>query len=145
MSEHKTFLYFLAIMGFDWLQFTAFRLSHSPEPIPAWEYFDAWFAFAITVAALIFLFLCNGGTRGAHFLSRYFPLSFVVGWKFVVMGLVVLPAISLVLSGISQSVIGWSLSAALASLNVIMFLRIGHHLNWLRRQTRPNTFTAPTG
>ncbi len=136
MSEGKTFLYFLAIMGFDWLQFTAFRLSRSSGPIPAWNYFDAWFAFAIALAGLVYLFLCNGGTRGAHFLYRYFPLSVVVGWKFVVASFVVLPAVEMSLRGTSPSVIGWSLSAALVVVNLVMFFRIGHHLKGLSRETR---------
>src|SRR5918999_1584279 len=127
MSEAKTFLYFLAIMAFDWLQFTAFRLSRSSEPIAAWNYFNAWFSLAITLATLVYLFMCNGGTRGRHFLHRYFPLSVVVGWKFVAAGLIALPVVRMLLSGASQSVIGWSLSGALAGLNVLMFLRIGHH------------------
>ena len=136
MSEGKTFLYFLAIMAFDWLQFTAFRLARSSEPIPAWNHFDAWFAFAITIAALVYLFLCNGGTRGAHFLYRYFPLSVVVGWKFVAASLVALPTLKMLLSGASPNVSGWSLSATLAALNVIMFYRIGHHLKGLGREAR---------
>jgi hypothetical protein len=136
MSEAKTFLYFLAIMAFDWAQFTAFRLSRSSEPIAAWNYFDAWFALAITLAALVYLFLCNGGTRGVHFLYRYFPLSVVVGWKFVAASLVALPAVKVSLSGASPNVSGWSLSATLAALNLIMFYRIGHHLKWLGRESR---------
>jgi hypothetical protein len=136
MSEGKTFVYFLAITGFDWLQFTAFRLSHSPEPIATWGYFDAWFAFAITLAGVVYLFLCNGGTRGAHFLHRYFPLSVVVGWKIVAASFVLLPAMKASLSGASPSVIGWSLSAALAALNLVMFLRIGHHLKVLSNGVR---------
>ena len=136
MSEAKTFVYFLAIMAFDWLQFTAFRLSRSSEPIPAWTYFDAWFALAITLAALVYLFLCNGGTRGAHFLYRYFPLSVVVGWKFVAASLIVFPAVKVLLSGASPNVNGWSLSVTLAALNLVMFYRIGHHLKWLSRESR---------
>lgn len=136
MSEGKTFLYFLAIMTFDWLQFTAFRLSRSSEPTPAWNYFDAWFAFAITLAALVYLFLCNGGTRGAHFLYRYFPLSVVVGWKFVAVSPVALLAVKVLLSEASPNVSGWSLSAALVALNLIMFYRIGHHLKELGREAR---------
>lgn len=135
MSEGKTFLYFLAITSFDWLQFTGFRLSHSSNP-SAWEHFDAWFAFAITLAALVYLFFCNGGARGAHFLSRYFPLSVVVGWKFVAASFIVLPTVKAVLSEYSQSVVGWSLSATLAALNVLMFLRIGYHLKGLNRVVR---------
>ena len=144
MSEGKTFLYFLAITGFDWLQLTAFRLSHSPEPTPTWGYFDAWFAFAITLAALVYLFLCNGGTRGSHFLDRYFPLSVVVGWKIVAASFVVLPAVKAALSGAPPSVIGWSLSAALATLNLVMFLRIGHHLKRLSGGLGHNHRLNPT-
>jgi hypothetical protein len=136
MSEAKTFLYFLAIMAFDWLQFTIFRLSRSSEPIAPWQYFDAWFALAITLAALVYLFLCNGGTRGAHFLYRYFPLSVVVGWKFVAASLIAFPAVQMLTSGASPNVSGWSLSAALAVLNLVMFHRIGHHLKWLGRESR---------
>ena len=136
MSEGKTFLYFLAITSFDWLQFTAFRLSHPSEPIPTWNYFDALFAFAITLAAVVYLFLCNGGTRGMYFLYRYFPLSVVVGWKFVAAWFIVLPPLKVLLSGASPNVIGWSLSATLAALNLVMFLRIGHHLKELSRESR---------
>ena len=71
-----------------------------------------------------------------HFLSRYFPLSVAVGWKFVAVSLVVIPALKVSLGGASQGVIGWSLSAALAALNLLMFLRIGHHLKDLSREAR---------
>lgn len=136
MSEGKTFLYFLAIAGFDWLQFSTFRLSRSSEPLAAWHYFDAWFAIAATLAGLIYLFWCNGGTHGAHFLYRYFPLSVVVGWKFVVASFIVLPAVKSLLSDAPPNIIGWSLSAALVTLNVLMFLRIGHYLRRLSRGSR---------
>jgi len=78
MSEGKTFLYFLTITGFDWLQFSAFRLSQRPQPLSTSDYFDVVFAFAITLGGLVYLFLCNGHLRGVHFLYRYFPLSVVV-------------------------------------------------------------------
>ena len=136
MSEAKTFLYFIALMTFDWVQFTAFRLSRSSEPIPAWNYFDAWFALAISLAAWVYLFFCNGGTRGAHFLYRYFPLSVVVGLKFVAASLVVLSAVTISLNGVSPNLRGWSISATAAAINLIMFYRIGHHLKWLARETR---------
>jgi hypothetical protein len=136
MSEGKTFLYFLTITGFDWLQFTAFRLSQRSEPISAWDYFDAWFAFAITLAGVVYLFLCNGGLRGTHFLYRYFPLSVVVGWKFVAASFIVFPALKASLTWASLSLTGWSMSATLAALNLVMFLRIGHHLKALSRAAR---------
>jgi hypothetical protein len=85
---------------------------------------------------LVYLFLCNGGTRGAHFLYRYFPLSVVVGWKFVAVSPVALLAVKVLLSEASPNVSGWSLSAALVALNLIMFYRIGHHLKELGREAR---------
>lgn len=36
------------------------------------------------------------------------------------------------MTGGSPSLIGWSLFAAMAALNVVMFVRIGHHLKELR-------------
>jgi len=101
MSEGKTFLYFLTITGFDWLQFSAFRLSQRPQPLSTSDYFDVVFAFAITLGGLVYLFLCNGHLRGVHFLYRYFPLSVVVGWKFVAASLIVLPALTASLQGAS--------------------------------------------
>ena len=133
MSEGKTFVNFIGLTGFDWLQFTVVRLTHSPEPTPPWGYFDAWFGLAITLAGLVYLFLCNGGTRGAHFLHRYFPLSVVVGWKIVVASSVVLPVVNASLRRTSPNVIGWGPSVALAVLNLVMFLRLGHHLRTLSR------------
>jgi hypothetical protein len=137
MSEGKTFSYFLAIMAFDWVQFTAVRLMRPSGPIPPWQYFDTWFALAVTLGAMVYLFLCNGGPRGKHFLYRYFPLSVVVGWKVVAAAsLVALPAVKFALSGASPSVSAWSQSATLAAMNLFMFFRIGHHLRWLAGETR---------
>ena len=83
MPEWQVFLYFLAITTFDWLQFTAFRIRPNSEPLSLQAEFEAWFGLGITVAGVVFLFLCNGGGRGKDFLYRYFPLAVVVGWKFV--------------------------------------------------------------
>jgi hypothetical protein len=94
----------------------------------------AWFALGISLGALVYLFLCNGGPRGSHFLYRYFPLSVVVGWKFVAASLVALPALK-ILPSASPNLSGWSLSATMAVLNLVMFYRIGHHLKRLARET----------
>ena len=98
MPEGKVFLYFLAITTFDWLQFTAFRIRPNPEPLSPSAQFDAWFGFGITVVGVVFLFLCNGGGRGKDFLYQYFPLSGVVGRKFVVAMVVASWALSLLAS-----------------------------------------------
>jgi hypothetical protein len=72
-----------------------------------------------------------------YFLYRYFPLSVVVGWKFVAAGLIVFPALTASLEGASPSRIGWSLSVALVAVNLLTFLRIGQHLKELSLIRRP--------
>jgi hypothetical protein len=134
MPERTVFLYFLAITTFDWLQFTAFRIRPSPEPLSPSAQFDAWFGFGITVVGVVFLFLCNGGGRGKDFLYRYFPLWVVVGWKFVVAMVVASWALSLGLAGQPENVIRWSLVALGCLGNALMFLRIGQHLRALSRE-----------
>ncbi len=83
LSEAAAFRYFLAIMAFDWLQFTL--IATTPSPIIAnWSAASSWAAFGVTVLGLLYLYRQNGGGKGTQFLHRYFPLSVTVGWKFVV-------------------------------------------------------------
>jgi len=131
MPEWKTFLYFLALTTFDWLQFTAVRIMPAQGPVPASFRFEAWFGLGITVVALVYLFFRNGGARGRDFLYRYFPLAVLVGWKVVVVIVAALWAARLVLEGQPESVTRWSAVAIACLLNVFMFLRIGHHLKEL--------------
>lgn len=133
ISEGGVFLYFFAIMGFDWLQFTAIRLSAVSGVIADWARVDAWSTFCLTVIGLVFLFMCNGGTHGKDFLYRYFPLSFVVGWKFVMSASMALWGIGLVLHDQPAAVVGWTSTATLAIINMAMFLRIGVHLREVAR------------
>jgi len=134
MSEGKVFLYFLAILGFDWLQFTVIRLSSYGRPITDWERADALIALAITIAGVLFLFARNGGSRGRDFLYRYFPLSVVVGWKFVAVGFVVLALSHRLMQGAPAHVSGWAATGILVAVNIGMFLRIGKHMKDLARE-----------
>jgi hypothetical protein len=133
ISESQTFAYFFAILSFDWLQFTAFRLSVSSTPIQTWVHTDALLTLALTVLGLLFLFWCNGGSRGQDFLYRYFPLSFVVGWKFMALAFAAMWLLGLSLQGSAANVVGWTSTATLAGFNLAMFLRIGFHFRELSR------------
>lgn len=133
ISEGKTFAYFFAIICFDWLQFTSFRLTVSASPIQSWEHFDALLTLVLTILGLLFLYWCNGGSRGKGFLYRYFPLSFVVGWKVMVLASATIWFLPFVLQNSTVSVIGWASAATLAGFNVAMLLRIGFHLRRLSR------------
>jgi hypothetical protein len=138
MSERKTFVYFLALMAFDWLQFTLIRVSPASS-ISRWAEAGAWFTFALTVIGLLYLFACNGGALGRDFLYRYFPLSVVVGWKFVVAMFAALWIFGMAVTGAAREVAGWGSVAIVAVLNVAMFIRIGQHLKRLARDKRGNT------
>ncbi len=133
LSEAAGFSYFLAIMTFDWLQFTVITTTPTPTISP-WSNTSSWATFAVTVLGLLYLYLKNGGGVGKQFLHRYFPLSVTVGWKFVVVMFVVLWFLPVALAGQSDSALGWSTTVAQAIINVIMFWRIGFHLRVLSRE-----------
>ena len=135
LSEAATFRYFLAIMVFDWLQFTLIATTPTPT-ISLWSTASSWVTFAATGLGLPYLYRKNGGGAGKQFLHRYFPLSVTVGWKFVVAMVVVLWLIPVALPGYSNETLGWSSTIALAVINIIMFWRIGFHLRSLSSETR---------
>ena len=124
LTDSAVFGYFLAIMGFDWLQFTLIATTPSAT-LPPWSLANSWATLAITVSGLPYLFWRNGAGRGRDFLQRYFPLSVSVGWKFVVAMFVAMWLLPTVLTGHDKAVQGWSAT----------FWRIGHHLRLLARTT----------
>jgi hypothetical protein len=132
LEEATAFRYFLAIMAFDWLQFTLIATTPSPSISP-WSTASSWSTFVITVLGLFYLYRKNGGAAGRHFLHRYFPLSVTVGWKFVVTMFAAVWLIPVMLQGQSDEALGWCTSAALAVINTLMFLRIGMRLESLAK------------
>ena len=134
LSEAASFSYFLAIMTFDWLQFTVIATTPTPSISP-WSSAGSWTTFAVTVLGLLYLYLKNAGGAGQHFLRRYFPLSVTVGWKFVGAMFVTAWLMPVALSGQSQEALGWSSTVAFAAVNIVMFWRIGVHLGLLARDT----------
>jgi len=132
LSEAASFGYFLAIMAFDWLQFTI--IATTPQPhVSFWSAVNSWATFVMTVAGLIYVYIRNGGAKGERFLHRYFPLSVTVGWKFVVGIFAAMWFIGRALAGASVEVRGWSSTLVLAALNIAMFWRIGAQLACLAR------------
>lgn len=132
ISEAAGFRYFLAIMAFDWLQFTLMATTPRAS-ISAWSATAAWLSVAITVLGLPYLYFKNGGVAGQHFLQRYFALSVTVGWKFVAAMFIASWLVPAVLPGQGAETLGWSNTAALAFMNILMFWRIGFHLQSLRK------------
>lgn len=130
LSEAAVFRYFLAITGFDWLQFAVAATIPVPH-IEPWSAASAWASFAITLLGLVYLYLKNGAAQGKRFLSRYVALSVVVGWKFVLAAALAFWLATLVLASGGPEVSGWTNAVALAAVNIAMFWRIGFHLGLL--------------
>jgi len=124
-------------MVFDWLQFTFIATTPTPR-ISQWSMVGSWATFAVTVLGLLYLYRKYGGCTGKQFLRRYFPLSFTLGWKFLVAMVVVLWLIPVVLTGQSNKTLGWSTIVSLAVINILMFWRIGVHLKSLSNEPASN-------
>jgi hypothetical protein len=105
LSEAAAFHYFLALMVFDWLQFTLIATTPTPSISP-WFAVGSWTTFAITVLGLLYCYRKNGGGTGKQFLQRYFPLSITVGWKFFVAMSIVSWLNPIVLAGQSNEILG---------------------------------------
>jgi len=132
-SEAVTFRYFLAIMAFDWLQFTLIATTPTPT-ISLWSTVGSWTTFAVTVLGLLYLYRKNGGKTGKHFLLRYFSLSLTVGWKFLVAMFAIAWLIPVVLAGHSNEMLGWSTTVSTTVINILMFWRIGVHFESLANE-----------
>ncbi len=55
-----------------------------------WDIYSAIVTVIISIVGVIYIYKCNNGRDGAHFLQRYFSLSWVVGIRWIV--LLALPA-----------------------------------------------------
>jgi hypothetical protein len=130
LTEEKSFAYFFAIMGFDWLQFTTIQLMRASN-ITDWERTGIVLTFLLTILGILFLFWCNGGIKGKDFLYRYFPLSFIVGWKFLICASTALWILGFLLHDTSKSFVGWASTIVMTVINLAMFLRIGVHMKEL--------------
>lgn len=127
LSEAAIFRYFLVLMGFDWLQFTMIATADTSN-IASWSVANAWITFGLTIIGLVFLYTRNGGREGQYFLQRYFSLSIVVGWKFLMATLCSDFAMAYVLAEASANIKGWGTTIVYAIWNAAMFLRLGKHI-----------------
>lgn len=130
LSEGRSFVYFWAIMVFDWLQFTLIATTPTGG-ITAWSAVSAWATFAITAIGLVYLYHMNGGQNGRQFLHRYFPLSVTVGWKFVLVMLIAAWVVPLALSSHGEVFTGWAATLTFGVIDSAMFWRNGCHLRSL--------------
>lgn len=82
LSEQRLFIYFYLIFIIDAIGFTQQCLSVAGKKLTSVDLVNIWGYLIITVLGLIILYFANGGSKGQNFLSKYFPFSFTVGYKY---------------------------------------------------------------
>lgn len=99
-----------------------------PESMNAWDYATALWTFLLTITGTLYLYRCNGGKAGSHFVQRYLSIGWVVAvrWALVVTALFV---VLLLLVDASDE--GSSPAVALFFMvaEVVLYQRIGHHIH----------------
>lgn len=88
----------------------------------------------LKLAGIIYCYLCNGGKKGKHFLSRYFSLAWVEFVRFFVFGLIIVNLgiyflTFIVANGTNQIIFlneEWIAIYILFAL-IIYYIRLGYH------------------
>jgi hypothetical protein len=88
----------------------------------------------LDVAGIVYIFSCNGGTKGVHFLQRYLSLGWVTGVRFSVFALPVV-IVFLTINAISNLELRTSLSdvIVMGSLMIGYLFIFGRHIKDVAR------------
>lgn len=85
LSEIQLFIYFYLILMFDTISFVQSWLSIAGKEPTLLDLVNVWGLLIINALGYIFLFLINGGSKGQHFLKKFFSFSFTVGYKYAIL------------------------------------------------------------
>jgi hypothetical protein len=135
LSEGQAFIYFFAILLFDYSQFTFDYLGLNGQEPNIWVKTNIIGALALTFFGVLYVFWCNGGTKGEQFFHRYFSLSVVVGIKFVILILGLPILVDIATNGEADNMFPWLGSVMIISLNILMFIFIGKHMKSVAHAT----------
>lgn len=133
LSDTHAFVYFFATLIFDYVGFTLGYLGQNGQPLSGWGRANALIALAMTFFGVLYVFFCNGGSRGKQFFHRYFSLSVVVGIK-IALALYLIPLIPLAINALLGTAIHipvWTAFAYVWAMNFLFFVVVGQHLRQL--------------
>lgn len=83
LKDDKVLPYILWTMSIYFL--CARLLVYFPnESTNQWDYLQFALDFIITIAGTVYIYRKNGGAEGSNFASKYFSISFVVGFRFFI-------------------------------------------------------------
>jgi len=128
LSEGHAFIYFFATLIYDYIGFTFGYLGLNGQEPNVWVKTNVVGALALTFFGVLYIFWCNGATKGEQFFHRYFSLSVVVGIKFAILMLGLPYLVDLATGGEAYNMFPWLGSAMFICLNILMFIFIGKHI-----------------
>ncbi len=128
LSEGQAFVYFFATLIYDYIGFTFGYLGLNGQEPNAWVKINIYGALALTFFGVLYIFWCNGATKGEQFFHRYFSLSVVVGIKFAILMLGLPILVDFATNGKAYDMFPWLGSAMFICLNILMFAFIGRHI-----------------
>lgn len=133
LSDNHAFIYFFVVLVYDYLGFTFGYLGLNGQEPNLWIKTNVISALALTFFGILYVFWCNGASKGEQFFHRYFSFSLVVGIKFAILMLLIPTAIDFISSGEAYKKLPWLGTVIFVSLNIAMFLFIGRHMRDIAR------------
>lgn len=115
LSETQLFIYFYLILMFDTISFVQQWLAIAGKQPTLLGWVNIWGLLTINAIGFVVLFLANGGSKGCHFLKKYFSFSFTVGFKYCILFFICTALLTSQTQGIIAFVI----------LNTLMISNIG--------------------
>ncbi len=84
LTESQLFAYFLAVLTLETLMFQLVVLFPGTGDADVWDYAEYVGSVVFTVGGTLVAYRMNGGSAGRDFLTRYFPLMWVLTVRFLV-------------------------------------------------------------
>ena len=103
LTEAQTFSYFLAVLTLETFVFQLAALFPETDPTDVWDYVEYVGALIFTVGGTLLAYKANGGASGRQFLTRYFPLMWVLTIRFLVFMIPILIVAGLLMFGFSDT------------------------------------------
>ena len=102
LTEAQTFWYFFAVLTLETLFYNMTSLFPRDEPLEVWDYVEYLGAVIFTIGGTYVVYRANGGASGRQFLSRYFPLMWVLTIRFLAWMIPILIGVGLLMFGIAM-------------------------------------------
>ena len=134
LTEPDAFKYLMAYTVLNALAMIQYTIPNQ------YDTYNGVMSVVISIIGLTFIYICNGGKNGSHFLERYISIGWVVFVRFIV--LFFLPANiamftiqKIYMGGISEQTTEMDIAFVLIS-EIVYFLWCAKHINFVVKQSQ---------